>query len=286
MWLWIVGRIALVMDLRVLTRCQRQQKYFMEELSVDVWIVRSEKRVFVVSSADSLSALTLTSGVFYREKDVLHVITTESCSTTKGLGRAVLVRSLRYLAECLGHPLIYLYSRPRQSFYLQTQGMPMHPSWLRSYWTSALEEIGYQTDSVGYKTVASEELRQVLDRYPEIVACMGLFEDDPVSRVLQHSASLSLDQVFAILCNSKDLTEGTLIFSRYVSERASSLPLENASLNKGFRVVDPPPGVIRHVLETGSVVELKNYPCAHLRIAQKDLAKKEEVKIIRLKRNK
>ncbi|KAI5190165.1 hypothetical protein NECID01_0858 [Nematocida sp. AWRm77] len=257
--------------------------------AVNVWTLRSGKDFFLVSSLGRESVMSFTSGTLYKDEHVLHISTTESISTVKGLGRAVLVRALSSLVHAMGRPCIYFYCRPRKSFYLSSGVPGLGLKKLSVYWESVLADIGYEMNAIGRQSVMTGEFTNILAKHPQIVQCLNSLEDDPVSRVWKSAPGLSLEQVFAVLANSKDLTEGMLVFSKGPLDGCRHAKEAENTSNAPSCLVDVPLEEVHNLIETGSVAGLLKYPSIEYVIEKSALEKKEkkeEVKVIRLKRNK
>jgi len=193
----------------------------MEEYKATVWLVHSAEKYAGIASLDQKNIHILLTGTFYQNARVFHVNTLESTSEVKGLGRTVVARVLNILASRLDYPAFYLYSRPTLSFYLTAKKRPLHANDLKQYWTSVLEENGYETDALGHKEIRRGDHTRVLEKHRDINKCYALFEDDPLSRVRQHSPALSLSEIVSVLADSKDLTQGCLLLAK---KRSSADP--------------------------------------------------------------
>ncbi|EIJ94671.1 uncharacterized protein NEPG_00194 [Nematocida parisii ERTm1] len=187
------------------------------EYSVESLFLQRNKHLYIISYVDG-APMSVCVICVYPKPNVIYIKRFESASKVRGLSRMVLIESLRRLLIHGNRPEIYVYSRPIGSKYIHTERPISHSIQLCAYWESILTEIGYSTMRLTHKEAKSKEFKNIISEHKGIAQCLGKIIDEPISRAMRHASESSLDEIMVILCSSRDLTSGSLIFSKPAEE--------------------------------------------------------------------
>ncbi|KAI5184946.1 hypothetical protein NEHOM01_0497 [Nematocida homosporus] len=245
--------------------------------------------IALTSTAEIVNVGTFT---YYQADGFIHINTLESGGVVKGLSRAVVLEVLSRVLAWLDFPKIYLYARPRKCFYLSLDKEPIHPDRLRQYWQDILVDLKYSADLVGYREIRSSKATKILQANSYLLKYSTQLEDEPISRILSQNPQLSLSDLLVVLVNSKDLSEGSLIFSRptFTPTNPTNPPHSNSSppltTNDIHQVSTAQLRVLLSQVESNPAV-FHTYSTWPLLIDQTQLSRSKEqptIKVIRLKR--
>lgn len=255
-----------------------------------MYILTDGKEWVVIFMHDN-SLFSIITFRYYKEAHMLIIKTCENISKIKGLGRAAIIKGIKEVVKVLKYPNIYLYSRAKPFFYLISAAEPIHPEKLCAFWVSIMKEISYKIEIVGYKEIRAEKEKTLtlFKEHIKKIKQVGILEDDPISRVLQHNPLLKPKEVAAILSNSKDLTNGHLMFGVYDSEKDTFTDSEENGKAENVYHLDPEhfDKTTYDIITAPSQLLLnENYLYTKINIDKKELQRPAvpPVKIIRLKK--
>lgn len=186
--------------------------------SLSSWAVQHKGRIYIVTSANN-EVMSLCVARFYKKEKVLYIRRMESISRVKGLGRVALVKNLKGVVCALGFPEVYIYSKPVESKYVQTDRAIRHPTQLCAYWESIVEEMGYSATRIGHREARNGMYKNALAEHRGIQKCLGRIKDEPISRAMKNAPDSRIEDIMTILCSSRDLTGGILLLCKQKEEK-------------------------------------------------------------------
>ncbi|KAI5136804.1 hypothetical protein NEAUS06_2023 [Nematocida ausubeli] len=201
------------------------------EYTVESALITTGTRIYAISYMNGIP-MSICSMLSYKKQRVLYIKRFESTAQVKGLSRMVLMENLRSILCTLDGPEVFLYSRPVPCKYIETHKQISHSVDLSGYWHGILAGIGYESMAVGHKEARNGEYKRTIEMYPGITSCFGKVPDEPISRALYHAPNSSIEDIMVILCSSRDLTNGTLLFSRRKVEKTELLKNKKKLIQK------------------------------------------------------
>ncbi|KAI5192684.1 hypothetical protein NEMIN01_2151 [Nematocida minor] len=256
------------------------------EHSVSSWIFRCAQTVYILSCANG-APMSLCTLLLYKRENVLYISRMESMSRAKGLGRMVLIENLKKVVAALGYPAVYLYSKPVDSEHLHTDSPISHPVRLCAYWESVMSGIGYESERIGHAEARNGSYRDILLNNKRIAKCLGRIKDEPISRAMKNAPSASMDDIMTILCSSRDLTSGVLLFSKKAQAKERENSPQNTGRTKRVHCIDKitKEDIVRALddLHTAEkYLKSKGVAEMHQTIREEDIPKREPVKIAKI----
>ncbi|KAI5181896.1 hypothetical protein NEOKW01_2052 [Nematocida sp. AWRm80] len=155
------------------------------------------------------------------DNNVLYIDRLENKSTIRGLCRVLVIDTLRMIIEYLRVEYksiieyVYIYSRASDRFYLSNNNH-LGMNELNRYWCSILDGINCKYSIVDYRSIRNSNIIEVFNEYKDIIRSSKEIEDNPIGRIIKNikKKDIKASEIITILCNSKDISNGSLIFGR------------------------------------------------------------------------